>query len=690
MARPDFAPDLRRLVQMAKKEDAPVRKNGLHLKDKHRSLTFNLKVIPVKPTLTSKERFYFILFEDAQESTAVKEHLSGEAQVNTPLGTKTPTDSHIIELQEELISNQEYQRSLVEKHDAAQEDLTASNEELQSANEELQSTNEELETAKEELQSSNEELTTVNDELQSRSLEQIQLSNDLINLLGSMEIPILMLGNDHRIRRFTPLAGKALNLISTDVGRPIGDLKLNFTSPGVDLDLDLLVSNVLKTTIATEIEVQDRHCKWYRLQVRPYKTIDHKIDGAVLALVDIDVLKLSLKEVRAARAEAEKANRGKDLFLATLSHELRTPLTSILAWAQMLRRGNLSDEKIKKGIATIEDSAHTQAKLIDDLLDVSRIIAGKLSLELHEVNPSSIVRAAVEAVRSTAERRSIQIDASFDPSVGTVMADPIRLQQVFWNLLSNAIKFSAPESKISITLEKTDGQTDQKAQAMIQVMDSGKGIDPDFLPHIFDRFSQEDGSSVRLHGGLGLGLAIVRNLVELQGGNIRAENTLNGKGATFTVLLPIQSDQPASEQPVISNGSFANGIRLDGIRVLIVDDESNTREAFSEMLQSFGADTRAAASVSEALVLVSEFKPDVLVSDIAMPGEDGYSLITKVRSLSPEDGKNTPSIAVTAFAGPENAKRVLSAGYQAHLAKPLDAHHLAVLIAKLAALNAGT
>lgn len=674
MARPDFAPHLKKLIQTARTRNTSARKTGLQFRDGRREVTFNLKVIPVKPSSASKERYFYVLFEIATETETKRKPLKKSR-------FKGSADPLIVEMQKELESNQEYQLSLIEKYETTQEDLTTANEELQSANEELQSTNEELETAKEELQSSNEELTTVNDELQSRSVEQVQLSSDLVNLLGSVEIPILMLDNDHRIRRFTPLAERVLNLIPTDVGRPISDLKLNFTSPGIDLDLDQLVSEVLSRIESKEVEVQDRQGHWFRLQVRPYKTIDKKIDGTVLALVDIDALKQSMKEIRAAREEAEKANRGKDMFLATLSHELRTPLTSILSWAQLLRKRKLDPEKVNRGLEAIEESGKTQAQLINDLLDVSRIIAGKLTLDLREINPISVVKAAIESVRPTAELKFIKIETTIDTTLGTVMADSMRLQQVFWNLLTNAVKFSAPRSKVFIRLGKRKGEEGELAQAMIQVVDSGKGIDPEFLPEIFNRFSQEDSSSIRLHGGLGLGLAIARNLVELHGGTIQAESAGEQQGATFTVLLPLKSKKPLPEQPI--HKSTPDETRLDGVRVLIVDDESGTRAVFAEMLQSAGAETQDASSAQEAFSLLQLFNPDVIVSDIAMPGEDGYSFIRRIRALSPSHGGLTPAIAVTAYAGADDAQHALAEGFQAHLAKPLDAQRLFEIIAKL-------
>jgi two-component system CheB/CheR fusion protein len=689
MAHPDLLRDIRMTVQAAKTSGKMEKKEELSLGKGRALQTFNLIVMPAQPKPQSKERLYLVIFEKTATPKLKKNKQLPRSNRRVSV-LDVRKDPYVLELQQELSASQEYQHSLIEKFDGAQEDLTTANEELQSTNEELQSTNEELETAKEELQSGNEELTTVNDELQARSVEQIETNNDLINLLGSVQIPIVMLGDDRRVRRFTPLAGKALNLIPSDVGRPLSDLKLNFTQPGGDLDLEQMVSDTIRTLSSQEVEVQDRKGCWFRLEVRPYKTVDNKIDGAVLALVDIDNLKLSLKEVREARGEAEKANRAKDLFLATLSHELRTPLTAILSWAEMLSSGKLDAAKAKRGAEIIAICGKTQAQLINDLLDVSRIVAGKLALETLEVDLDPIVHAAVDSIRPTAEAKSIQVETHFAPKVGTVVADPVRLQQVFWNLLTNAVKFSAPQSKITIKVERVSGTDGEKAKAMIQITDSGKGIEADFLPHIFDRFSQQDSSSVRIHGGLGLGLAIVRNLVELHGGTIKAENALDGSGATFTILLPIKSDKPLgskmghieSLKSSITVGSVP--VRLDGLRVLIVDDEESAREALGEILSSFGAEIKTAESTQEGLLVFEKFRPNVLVSDIAMPGEDGYSFIKKIRALTPAKGRNTPAIALTAFAATDDIERALLSGFEAHLAKPVDGQQLAKAIARLA------
>ena len=696
MANPEILSELRRAIQTARKQMAAVKKDGLSIREGRGLRTFNLRVIPIKPALTATDVLYLIQFEDLSETVNRKKTGLGPVKTKTALASqKDPrNDFYVAELQQELISNQEFQRSLLENSVAAQENLTTANEELQSANEELQSSNEELETAKEELQSGNEELTTVNDELRNRSVEQVQTNNDLINLLASVQIAIVMLGSDNRIRRFTPLAGKALNLIPTDVGRRLSDLRLNFTALGVELDLDQMVSEVAETMEPREVEVQDRRGRWFRLQVRPYKTSDGKIDGAVVALVDIHALIQSLKEVNAANTQAGKANRAKDLFLATLSHELRTPLTAIVSWAELLESGKLDAKKIKRAGEIIKECGITQASLIDDLLDVSRIIVGKLPIEMREINPKLVILKAIDAIRSTANNKSIQIETFFDPQGVTVMADPLRLQQVFVNLLTNAIKFSSPNSKVIIRQENVKDHEGEKAKVMVKVIDSGKGITPDFLPHIFDSFSQQDSSSIRVHGGLGLGLSIVKSLVELHGGSIQAESPGEKLGAVFTVILPRKSAHKSQkdknrEKKGESNEIRRDAERLDGLRLLVVEDEASAREAFMEMLKSLGAEVKTAASAEDALEIFKSYRPDVLVSDVSMPDEDGYSLIRKIRALKPAQGGNVPAIAVTAFAGAEDVELALAAGFHSHVVKPVNSVNLARAIAKVVFRKSG-
>jgi len=679
MAHPAIARELRMTIQTALKSRTSVKKVGLDISEGKAKRKYNLNVVPLPAAKETKERLLLVIFEKYREPDSKKKQLSGKR--------RPAKDSSVRTLQDELKRSEVYQDSLIERFESTQEDLMGTNEELQSANEEMQSTNEELETAKEELQSGNEELTTLNDELQTRSIEQIQTNNDLINLLGSVEIPIVMLDGSQKIRRFTPTAGRALNLISSDVGRPLGDFKLNLISPDKALDLEQMVSDAISTTRSQETEVHDTRGHWFRLQVKPYKTVEGKIDGAVLALVDIDSLKHSLKEVKVARLEGERANRAKDLFLATLSHELRTPLSAMLSWSQMLTSGQLDSDKMRRGAEIIEKSAKTQAQLINDLLDISRIVSGKIALELVELDPTSVVQNAIEAIRPLALAKSIAIKTVFTPGVGTVVADPIRLQQVIWNLLSNAVKFSPSGSQITVHVEPEEAGGRHRS-AVIKIIDTGKGMSPDFIPKMFERFSQADDSSIRSHGGLGLGLAIVKNLVELQGGRVAAESLGENKGTTFTVTLPIKSDHlptahDAGNSFNHSNADAATPVQLEGLRILIVDDELNTREALGEVLKSYGAQTRLAGSVKDGLKVFAHFVPDILLSDIAMPEEDGYSFIKKIRALPDEQGGLTPAIAITAYAGADDIRRALKTGFQAHLAKPIDGLDLAKAVFKL-------
>lgn len=393
-----------------------------------------------------------------------------------------------------------------------------------------------------------------------------------------------------------------------------------------------------------------------------------------------------------ARAEAEAANRLKDEFLATVSHELRTPLNSILGWAQLLQTGSLDESASSRALMTIERNTKTLAQIIEDLLDVSRIITGKLLLDVQPVELHSVVEAALESIRPATDAKSIQLQVSLDAGVGAVSGDPNRLQQIVWNLLSNAIKFTPTAGQVSVKLERTG------SRARITVSDSGEGMDPAFLPYVFDRFSQADSTFSRTHGGLGLGLAIVRHLVELHGGAVGADSPGKGKGATFSVSFPLlaseenaiaysepltNSSQPTSEEPR----------DLAGLLVMIVDDEHDARELLVAMLELRGARVIAAASAAEAFEKLSQVTngsvPDVLVSDIGMPVEDGFDLINRVRAMEPERGGDIPAIALTAYAGEGDKARVLAAGYQRHVAKPVAPADLAMAIAGLARRKSG-
>ena len=379
-----------------------------------------------------------------------------------------------------------------------------------------------------------------------------------------------------------------------------------------------------------------------------------------------------------ARAEAEAANRIKDEFLATLSHELRTPLTSLLGWSSVLREAKRDEKVLNQGLEAIDRNARVQAQLIDDLLDVSRIVSGKLNLDVRPLDISSVTRAAINVVRPAADAKGIALDYWAQPGLGAISADSARLQQIMWNLLSNAVKFTPHGGKISVRLEQ-DG-----ADARVTIKDTGQGIDPEFLPRVFDRFRQADSSTTRSFGGLGLGLAIVRHLVELHGGTVSAHSDGVNKGATFSATFPLLADR-SEPITVAHSGEHSVTIHsLDGLRVLLVDDEPEARQIISTVITSTGAEVKACTSASEALAKLAEWKPDVILSDIAMPDEDGYSFINKVRSLPREKGGETPAAALTAYARDVDRRQALDAGYQMHIAKPIGAGQLVSMIARLA------
>lgn len=386
-----------------------------------------------------------------------------------------------------------------------------------------------------------------------------------------------------------------------------------------------------------------------------------------------------------ARANAEAANRLKDEFLATVSHELRTPLNSILGWAQLMRSGSLDGTVSARALQTIERNTKTLAQIIDDLLDVSRIITGKLRLEVRPVELESVVEAALEAVRPAADAKNIRLEVSVDTGVGAVSGDSGRLQQVVWNLLSNAIKFTPSGGEVKVKVERI------ASRACITVSDTGEGISPAFLPYVFDRFSQADSTFTRLHGGLGLGLAIVRHLVELHGGSVGVDSKGKGEGATFTVSFPLLAPGLNADYEVSENFSrtvVEDPKELAGLSVMIVDDEFDARELLVAMLEQRGANVIVASSVCEALDALASapngVMPDVLVSDIGMPGQDGFDLITKIRAMEPEQGGNIPAIALTAYARTEDRARVLAAGFQRHVAKPVGTSTLVTAIASIA------
>ena len=400
---------------------------------------------------------------------------------------------------------------------------------------------------------------------------------------------------------------------------------------------------------------------------------------AQLLQVVADRMGLGIEYARLYR-RAEESSRLKDEFLATLSHELRTPLTPILAWVSQLRRGTLDPARVVRALEAIERNARAQVHLVDDLLEVSRIISGKMRLEVKAVRLADVIDAAIEGVRPAAMAKDIRVVKAIHPGVHPIRGDAQRLQQVAWNLLSNAINFTPENGRVELRLRPAGTYLE------LTVRDTGKGISPAFLPHVFERFRQGDASSRGTHGGLGLGLAIVRHIVELHGGSVHAESAGQGKGATFTVRLPLR----VAPQPASSPGApppAPETPRLAGLRVLVVDDERDTCEVLEAVLRRGGAEVRACQSAAAALAALKGWWPDVLVCDIGMPGEDGYALMRKIRTRGTPPGRPLAAVALTAYARFEDRQQALAAGFQRHVPKPFDTEEL---VATVASLGRGT
>ena len=385
-----------------------------------------------------------------------------------------------------------------------------------------------------------------------------------------------------------------------------------------------------------------------------------------------------------ARAEAEAASRAKDEFLAVLSHELRTPLNAVYGWANILKSGGIDEATAARGLDAIVRNANAQVQLIDDLLDVSRIVSGKMRLDVQHVDLASVVRAALDSMSPAAAAKGIRLQTALDPRAGPITGDPNRLQQVVWNLVSNAVKFTPRGGQIQVHLQRVNSHVE------LVVSDTGPGIGPELLPYLFERFRQGDSSTTRQHEGLGLGLALVKYLTELHGGIVSAYSLGSGKGATFTVKLPLTIAQaPAvtepGEHPTAALVARAlAGPRLDGLRVLVVDDDQDSLDLASAILSGVGAVVTTSRSPAEALELLRQERPDVLISDIEMPGEDGYALIRKVRMLDRSSGGATPAVALTAYGRVEDRLRTISAGYSMHVPKPVQPVELTTIVASLA------
>jgi len=510
----------------------------------------------------------------------------------------------------------------------------------------------------------------------------------------SSPLAVVEWDSDFRVSRWSASAERLFGWKAEEViGKHVNEWRFVFAD---DEDAVALVTNRQREGVEVHGILRNRNytragavlfCEWYN-------SVLHDDRGKLISVLSLvldvtsrqsaeDERSAALLREQDARKHAEEADRLKDEFLATLSHELRTPLTSILGWASMIRNGEVEGSNASRAIETIERNARSQARLIDDLLDVSRIITGNLRLDLHPLNLAPIVESALDALRPTADVKGIKIQKRFQPSECLVKGDANRLRQVIWNLLSNAIKFTTRGGSVNVYLKCVE------STARLTVRDTGDGISAEFLPYVFDRFRQAEGSISRKQGGLGLGLAVARHLVELHGGTIRAESEGLGKGSLFTVDLPMTLERrdPARaeerKREVDRRRTRKGVVRLDGVHVLLVEDDDDSRKLLQTMLRRYGARVTSTKSAAEALEVFQGELPDVMISDIGMPDQDGYELVRRLRSLPVEKGGATPAIALTGYASRKDRERALGSGYQKHMAKPIEQ---AELIAAIGAL----
>ncbi len=686
MTREGLLVTLRAAINKARKDNVPVREEGVRVEADGVTREVDLEVVPVKGS-SAGEGGFLVLFEEPVPAPASLPRGKRDRGKAAKPRTKAAAEEEAAErenarLARELAATGEYLQSVIEQQEAANEELQSANEEVQSANEELQSINEELETSKEEIQSSNEELATVNDELQNRNLELNQLSNDLINLLGSVEMAIIMLGQDLRVRRFTPMAGEIFSLIPTDVGRPIGDIKLKLSVP----DLEPFLAEVIATASPREREVQDSQGRWYSLRVRPYRTLEDKIEGVVILLVDVDKLKQLEKVLHQRVEELAAADRGKNEFLALLAHELRNPLAPLLNAAHVLQAEGADGAAVEQARKMMTRQIQNMTRLIEDLLEVSRINRGQISLRRERLELAVVLEQAVELTRHLIEARGQELSMSLPREPVYLDADPVRLEQVFGNLLNNASKFTPRGGHLWVTAELAAGGPEPPGEVVVRVRDDGIGIAPETLPRVFDLFVQADRSSDRARGGLGIGLTVVQRLVELHGGSVEAHSAGLGHGSELVVRLPVSA--PASTAPErrghagdrIVVGPVLSPAAAPPRRVLVVDDNVDSAESLALLLRLKGHEVETAHDGPAALEKAGSFHPEVVLLDIGLPGLDGYQVASRLRQR--RRTARALLVAVTGYGQEEDQRLSREAGFDHHLTKPVDLPVIYALLAR--------
>ena len=794
MAREGLFLELRSAVAECRMRKHEVRRKDVRVRGEVETRTLDLRVLPVMLPGKTDECF-LVLFENDAHAAAARPRPAaaadgdGQAWTGTRIsrwlqqhlasGQRPQTETDAVDadtLRRELSSTRDYLQSVIEEQDAANEELKSANEEILSTNEELQSTNEELETAKEELQSVNEELTTVNEQLQTRNAELSRASDDINNLIVSINLPMIALSVDQRIRRATPAAARLFNILPTDIGRPIGNLKL-----GVDIDdVEMPIGDVIDHVKTYERAVRDRDGRHYMLRIHPYRTGENKIDGAIVLLIDIEEVTLQTERVREKAALLElsldaiivrnrdnvisfwnrgaeltygwtateaigknshalllpqgstaateidtmlrshdrwqgelahvhrdgrqitvdsrqivqrsetgevlailevnrdvterkrmldalaEADRRKDEFLATLGHELRNPLTPLRNGMQVLRMVGTDAPEAVEVRESIERNIGRMTRLIDDLLDVARITHGHIELRKEPVDMAATVRDVTSELRSLAEAADNKLAVRVPDGPLFVDADPVRLAQILENLLHNAIKYT-DRGDIEVTLTRED------SRAMLRVRDEGIGIAPENLARIWEPFVQGDTSLERRRGGLGLGLTLVRSLVEMHGGTISGTSPGLDQGSEFAVALPLSERGPAAAS------APQERTELKGRRILIVDDNADAVASFASLLKLMENDVRTASSGPEAIELAKDYRPEIVLLDIGLPGMNGYEVAKALRRVL-GDGR-TLIVAVSGYGAEQDRQRASEAGFDAHFVKPMEISALQKFIA---------
>jgi two-component system CheB/CheR fusion protein len=774
MLREGLLVSVRAALHKAKREGGPVREEGLRVRTNGGHRDVNIEVIPIRRN--EQVGSYLIVFEDPNQANF---HEAQTPPESSTVMEGSEAERELNRMRQELAATREYLQSVVEQQDAANEELQSANEEIQSSNEELQSINEELETSKEEIQSSNEELATLNEELQHRNAELSQSNNDLINLISSVHMPMVMIGRDLRIRKFSPAAEKLLNLIPTDTGRPFTDIKLNLSVT----DFDQKIEDVIVAVRSLEEEVRDKSGRRYLLRIRPYKTLENKIDGAVIILIDIDepmaretqilqrvhepvfmwgvdsgisywnkaaeetygyskqeamgkmpeeLLMASpgvfLDDLRrnnrwagevvhstksgekivmesrisyfqepgasalvieanrptsdsrrqdAAAASSENPFPGdphRNQFLAMLAHELRNPLAPLRNAVQVLHHPGADEEMRGRALRMLDRQVRNMTRLVDDLLDISRLAQGKITLQKEKVDAGSVLKRAIEQLDHNSSSREQKIKAEIPKKPVFLEADPLRLEQIFTNLLSNASKFTADGGHISVILE--DG-AEKNSDVVIRIKDDGFGIAPEHLAGIFDLFGAESlltGKSQQ--GGLGIGLSLVRDLVREHGGTIEAVSEGQGRGSEFILRLPKDGKTSSTNSPESgAKSTAAAGSR----KVLVVDDNVDAADSLAILLRMAGYAVHIAYDGPETLKMVRAFRPDVILLDIGLPGMDGYEVARELKKLP--EMERCILVAVTGYAREDDRRRAQDAGFHFHLTKPINHESLKALLA---------